>query len=121
MWRSFSAFSRADGAAIRTDIGSSRTGTVAGNIQQATNDSFSATRNIVLTGGPCGGKSTALNHLKESLQAEGFDVYTVPEVPTILILGGAEYGQSHCYNITRSSSHTRIVLVAMWKCCLPIL
>jgi len=43
---------------------------------------------IVLTGGPCGGKTTALAFLSERLRSLGFNVYTVPETATILISGG---------------------------------
>ncbi|XRA98300.1 AAA family ATPase [Pycnococcus provasolii] len=44
---------------------------------------------IVLTGGPCGGKSTGLSHLNERLSALGFRVYASPEAATILISTGA--------------------------------
>jgi predicted ATPase/CYTH domain-containing protein len=43
---------------------------------------------IVLTGGPCGGKSTALAHISDRLQSLGFRVYRVPEAATMLITGG---------------------------------
>ncbi|MBV7332387.1 AAA family ATPase [Chloroflexi bacterium TSY] len=43
---------------------------------------------IVLTGGPCGGKTTALSHLSERISALGYNVYLVPEVPTMLFEGG---------------------------------
>ncbi len=45
-------------------------------------------RKIVLTGGPSGGKSSALSFLDEKLTEEGFFVLCVPEVPTIVINGG---------------------------------
>jgi len=45
----------------------------------------------VLTGGPCGGKTSALNDFTKVLQERGYDVYTVPEVPTILFQGGCTY------------------------------
>lgn len=35
---------------------------------------------MVLTGGPCGGKSSSLEHLTKALTANGFDVLCVPEV-----------------------------------------
>jgi CYTH domain-containing protein/predicted ATPase len=44
---------------------------------------------IVLTGGPCGGKTTALTRITERMQDLGFRVLRVPEVPTLLLLGGA--------------------------------
>lgn len=43
---------------------------------------------VVLTGGPCGGKTTALAKLKERLEEFGFLVVTVPEVATLLFSGG---------------------------------
>ena len=46
---------------------------------------------VVLTGGPCGGKSSSLEAFSDALKVKGYDVYTVPEVPTILIKGGCQY------------------------------
>ncbi len=43
---------------------------------------------IVLTGGPCAGKTTALNYIREKLMDKGFRVFLVPEVATMLINGG---------------------------------
>lgn len=43
---------------------------------------------IVLTGGPCGGKSSALTYLKQKLEEQGFLVFFVPEAATICINGG---------------------------------
>jgi len=43
---------------------------------------------IVLTGGPCGGKTTALARLSTYLQERGFEVFTVPEAFTILASNG---------------------------------
>jgi CYTH domain-containing protein/predicted ATPase len=47
---------------------------------------------IVLTGGPCGGKSTALTLLRDRISALGFSVYLVPETPTLLATGGVPLG-----------------------------
>jgi len=44
---------------------------------------------IVLTGGPCGGKSTAMAVLTKHLKAKGFEVYSVPEVPTLVLTAGS--------------------------------
>ena len=46
---------------------------------------------VVLTGGPCGGKSSSQRHLSETLTAQGYDVYFAPEIPTILMNGGCQY------------------------------
>ncbi len=43
---------------------------------------------IALTGGPCSGKTTALNFLSEKLRDRGFRVFNVPEVATMTISGG---------------------------------
>ena len=43
---------------------------------------------ICLTGGPCGGKSTAMSILTQVLSKRGFKVLVCPESPTELILNG---------------------------------
>ncbi|GMQ95033.1 MAG: hypothetical protein BMS9Abin13_143 [Patescibacteria group bacterium] len=43
---------------------------------------------VVLTGGPCAGKTTGLCYLQEKLANLGFHVFTVPEAPTLLMSGG---------------------------------
>ena len=43
---------------------------------------------VVLTGGPCGGKTTALARIKARLEEFGFLVVTVPETATMLFSGG---------------------------------
>lgn len=43
---------------------------------------------IVLTGGPCGGKTTAMAHITDRLRSLGFNVFVVPETATMMILGG---------------------------------
>ncbi len=47
---------------------------------------------IVLTGGPCGGKTSALAHLKAHFEALGVRIFRVSELATILIGGGADLG-----------------------------
>jgi len=42
---------------------------------------------IVLTGGPCGGKSTAMAMISDRLLALGFRVFRVPEAATLIITG----------------------------------
>ena len=46
---------------------------------------------VALTGGPCGGKSSSLEQFRTELESRGVDVYTAPEVPTIIINAGAKY------------------------------
>lgn len=46
---------------------------------------------IVLTGGPCAGKTTALARLSGYLSERGFRVYTVPEMATIMFANGVGF------------------------------
>jgi len=45
-------------------------------------------KKIVLTGGPCAGKTTVMSHLIQSLEGRGYKVFIIPETPTELILNG---------------------------------
>lgn len=46
-------------------------------------------KRIVLTGGPCGGKTTALAKIREKLESLGYNVLIVPEIATIVIPNAA--------------------------------
>lgn len=46
---------------------------------------------IVLTGGPCAGKTTALVKVIEHFSSLGFKVFTLPEVPTMFTQAGMDY------------------------------
>lgn len=46
---------------------------------------------IVLTGGPCAGKTTALVRIIEHFSSLGFKVFTIPEVPTLFTQAGMNY------------------------------
>lgn len=48
-------------------------------------------KKIVLTGGPCAGKTTALVRIIEHFSSLGFKVFTIPEVPTIFSQSGMDY------------------------------
>ena len=48
-------------------------------------------KKIVLTGGPCAGKTTALVRVIDHFNSRGFKVFCVPEVPTIYSLAGWNY------------------------------
>ena len=43
---------------------------------------------IVITGGPCAGKSTALSWIQNAFTQRGYTVLFVPETATELITGG---------------------------------
>ena len=62
--------------------------------RQKPQDDDDATRHvyrIVLTGGPCAGKTTAMARLSGFLQERGFRVYTVPEMATLLFTNGVAF------------------------------
>mmetsp|Transcript_8527 Transcript_8527/g.12616 ORF Transcript_8527/g.12616 Transcript_8527/m.12616 type:complete len:453 (-) Transcript_8527:1380-2738(-) len=44
---------------------------------------------IVITGGPCAGKTTALSKVASEMRERGFNVFIVPEAATLLMKGGA--------------------------------
>ena len=48
-------------------------------------------KKIVLTGGPCAGKTTALVKVIEHFSSLGFKVFTIPEVPTMFSQAGMDY------------------------------
>ena len=48
-------------------------------------------KKIVLTGGPCAGKTTALMKIVEYFSGMGYKVFTIPEVPTLYSTGGWNY------------------------------
>ncbi|MBQ8341158.1 MAG: ATP-binding protein [Clostridia bacterium] len=45
-------------------------------------------KKIVITGGPCAGKTAALDHIRRTFTAQGYTVLTVAETATELISGG---------------------------------
>ncbi len=52
--------------------------------------------NIVVTGGPCGGKTTALDELAKLLRSYGYTVYLTDEVATELINDGIKPFEDNC-------------------------
>ncbi|EKX51647.1 hypothetical protein GUITHDRAFT_102909 [Guillardia theta CCMP2712] len=66
---------------------------------------------VALTGGPCGGKSS-------SLDAISIDIYTVPEVPTILMTGGCKalidlqiQMEDSFYQIAQTTGRTSVIVM----------
>ena len=49
-------------------------------------------RKIVLTGGPCAGKTTAMSWVQNAFTEKGYKVLFVPETATELISGGVAPG-----------------------------
>lgn len=50
-------------------------------------------KRIVMTGGPCAGKTTIMGTLKAELESRGYKVFIVPESATELILNGIHTGK----------------------------
>ena len=48
-------------------------------------------KKIVLTGGPCAGKTTALVKIVEYFSGMGYKVFSIPEVPTLYSTAGWNY------------------------------
>ncbi|GMR30473.1 hypothetical protein PMAYCL1PPCAC_00668, partial [Pristionchus mayeri] len=48
---------------------------------------------VVLTGGPCGGKTTGQERLATFFENMGWKVYTVPETATVLLSGGVKFAE----------------------------
>ena len=68
---------------------------------------------VVLTGGPCAGKTTALAKVVEHFSNLGYQVYTVPEVPTMFAVGGVDYltkNQSLFYQAEKSTLQLQLDL-----------
>lgn len=43
---------------------------------------------VVITGGPCAGKTSSLERIKKEFTAKGFRVFSVPEIPTMVVVAG---------------------------------
>eukprot|EP00755_Sulcionema_specki_P036817 Sspe_Gene.107691::Locus_86038_Transcript_1_1_Confidence_1.000_Length_2332::g.107691::m.107691 len=57
-------------------------------LQSVTSEKGARAMKVVLTGGPCAGKSTGMAMLRQELEKRGVLVFCVPEAATILIEGG---------------------------------
>ena len=55
------------------------------------NNQMNDIKKIVLTGGPCAGKTTALVRVIEHFSSLGYKVFTIPEVPTLFTQAGMNY------------------------------
>ena len=70
-------------------------------------------KRIVLTGGPCAGKTTALVRIMEHFSSRGFKVFTIPEVPTIFLQAGMDYltkNQNWFYEGEKDTLKTQLAL-----------
>lgn len=62
---------------------------------------------VAVTGGPCSGKSSCMNSLRDTFTALGFRVYMVPEVATLLINGGLDFT---CMTNEKRLTQQRVIL-----------
>ncbi|MCR4614263.1 MAG: AAA family ATPase [Bacteroidaceae bacterium] len=68
---------------------------------------------VVLTGGPCAGKTTALVRIIEHFSSHGFKVFTIPEVPTLFTQAGMNYltkNQSFFYEGEKATLEIQLAL-----------
>lgn len=68
---------------------------------------------IVFTGGPCGGKSVALDRVQRHLETHRVKVYHVPEAATILLRGGIlvkNAPMAHMVNFQRGIVRVQLAL-----------
>ena len=65
---------------------------------------------VVLTGGPCGGKTTALAEIKARLESLGFLILCMPEVATLLFGGGAPFPHDEASAFTFQKNLLRLQL-----------
>ncbi|XP_050543963.1 TRPL translocation defect protein 14 isoform X1 [Daktulosphaira vitifoliae] len=56
---------------------------------------------IVLTGGPCGGKTTGQSRLSTFFENLGWKVYRVPETANVLLSGGIKFSELSDYEATK--------------------
>jgi hypothetical protein len=62
---------------------------------------------LVLTGGPCGGKTTAQSKLATFFESLGWKVFRVPETATVLMSGGVAFGELNEEQVFDFQARTR--------------
>ncbi|KAI6173050.1 CYTH-like domain-containing protein [Aphelenchoides besseyi] len=67
---------------------------------------------LVLTGGPCGGKTTGQERLGTFFENAGWKVFTVPETATILLGGGVKFAE---LNAEQSYAFQRDLLATLLR------
>ncbi|VDK60400.1 unnamed protein product, partial [Cylicostephanus goldi] len=81
---------------------------------------------LVLTGGPCGGKTTGQDRLATFFENIGWKVYTVPETATILFGGRVKfeelnYDQAYLFQKDLLKTMLQIENVSVWCLYIPFL
>lgn len=68
---------------------------------------------IVLTGGPCAGKTTALARIVEHFTSRDYQVFIIPEVPTMFSQAGVDYltkNKDYFYEAENATLHIQMGL-----------
>jgi predicted ATPase len=81
-------------------------------VKGAESDRLSRVVRVVLTGGPCGAKSSCLSHLMRTACADGYDVLVVPEIATLLFNGGVRLPRCEADNVNFQSQLMRVQLAS---------
>lgn len=68
---------------------------------------------VVLTGGPCGGKTTASSMISDHMQKLGWRVFRVPEAATLIFSGGVTFGGSTAEQQFEINSHILKVMMSL--------
>jgi len=68
---------------------------------------------LVLTGGPCGGKTTGQAHLATFFESLGWKVFRVPETATVLMSGGISFGELNEEQVLDFQEHLVATMMAL--------
>jgi len=68
---------------------------------------------LVLTGGPCGGKTTGQAHLATFFESLGWKVFRVPETATVLMSGGISFGELNEEQVLDFQEHLVSTMMAL--------
>jgi len=68
---------------------------------------------LVLTGGPCGGKTTGQSKLATFFESIGWKVFRVPETATVLMSGGIAFGELNQEQVLDFQDHLIKTMLAL--------
>ncbi|KAK4537529.1 hypothetical protein CDCA_CDCA13G3554 [Cyanidium caldarium] len=107
-------YSHANGAPLRPDAAKERAEPLPQRLPPISSSQPAAPIfRIVLTGGPCAGKTTAMSTLAERLRSRGFRVFLVPEAATLLFTGGAALTEPFATTAGRIAFQTALARIQM--------
>ncbi|XP_022645536.1 TRPL translocation defect protein 14-like isoform X3 [Varroa jacobsoni] len=70
---------------------------------------------LVLTGGPCSGKTTGQARLSSMLEMHGWKVYRVPETANVLLGGGVNFGELNAEQVESFQENLLLTMMAIEK------